>query len=100
MTKRGVRYDDAFRAEAVALVIEHKLPISRAAKQLGVAMETLRTWAEACGRKQNNEVEKSDKQPKRELERELRAARMERDVLKEARRMIDHPRGIFSQLPK
>ena len=93
MSKRGTRYDDALKAEAVALVIEQKLPISRAAKQLGVAMETLRTWVEASGRKHNDETEKSDKQRIRELERELKAARMERDILKEAV-------GIFSQRPK
>jgi len=93
MAKRGTRYDDAFRAEAVALVIEQKLPISRAAKQLGVAMETLRTWVEASGRKNSDDSEKSDKQRIRELERELKAARMERDILKEAV-------GIFSQRPK
>lgn len=93
MTKRGTRYDDAYRAAAVALVIEQKLPISRAAKQLGVAMETLRKWVEASGRKHTDESEKTDKQRIRELERELKAARMERDILKEAV-------GIFSQRPK
>jgi len=35
--KRGYRYDEAFRREAIALVTEKHLPISRAAKQLGVA---------------------------------------------------------------
>ena len=91
--KRGARYDDAFRAQAVALVIDQKMPISRAAKQVGVSYESLRGWIEDSGRKQNDETEKSDKQRIRELERELKAARMERDILKEAV-------GIFSQRPK
>ena len=38
---RGRRYDDAFRAEAVALVVDKKLPVSRAAEHVGVAYETL-----------------------------------------------------------
>lgn len=84
MAKHGTRYDDAYRAAAVALVIEQKLPISRAAKQLGVAIETLRKWVEDSGRKRTDESEKTDKQRIRELERELTAARMERDILKEA----------------
>ena len=90
---RGRRYDDAFRAEAVALVVDKKLPVSRAAEHVGVAYETLRSWIEVSGRRQEEASEKSDKQRIRELERELRALRMERDILKEAV-------GIFSQRPK
>lgn len=37
MANRGTRYDDAFRAASVALVIEQKLPISLPAKQLVVS---------------------------------------------------------------
>ncbi len=90
---RGRRYDDAFRAEAVALVVDKKLPVSRAAEHVGVAYETLRSWIEASGKRQAETSEKSDKQRIRELERELRALRMERDILKGAV-------GIFSQRPK
>ncbi|MBL8223210.1 MAG: DUF1549 domain-containing protein, partial [Bryobacterales bacterium] len=42
--KRGYRYDEAFKREAIALVIEKHIPLSNAAKQLGVAEETLRQW--------------------------------------------------------
>ena len=90
---RGRRYDDEFRAAAVALVIDRKLPVSRAAEHVGVAYETLRGWIEASGRQQEEATEKSDKQRIRELERELRSMKMERDILKEAV-------GIFSQRPK
>ncbi len=93
MAKRGTRYDDAFKAEAVALVIEQKLPISRAAKHLGVAMETLGQWVDVSGRKQADDSEKSDKQRIRELECELKVARTERDILNNAV-------SIFSQRPR
>lgn len=37
-------YDDAFRAEAVSLLIEQKMLVSTAAKQVGVSYETLPKW--------------------------------------------------------
>lgn len=78
------QYDDAFRAQAVALVIDQKMPVSAAAKQVGVSYETLRKWVYESGRAREDDESKSDKQRIRELERELKAARMERDILKEA----------------
>jgi transposase len=55
---RGRRYDDKFRAAAVALVIDKKLPVSRAAEQVGVAYETLRGWIEASGRQQEEATDR------------------------------------------
>jgi transposase len=69
------------------------MPVSAAAKQVGVSYETLRKWVQESGRTREDEESKSNKQRIRELERELKAARMERDILKEAV-------GIFSQRPK
>ncbi len=91
--KRGQRYDEAFKREAVALVIEQKVPYTRAAKQIGVAEETLRQWVAKSGLNQQEDSEKTDKERLRELERENRLLRQERDILKEAV-------GIFSQRPK
>ncbi|MBK7186921.1 MAG: transposase [Ignavibacteria bacterium] len=79
--KRGYRYDEAFKQEAIALVIEKHIPLSNAAKQLGVAEETLRQWIAKSGVKQQADEQKSDAQRIRELERDLKQARMERDIL-------------------
>ena len=49
---RGRRYDDEFRAAAVALVFDKKLPVSGAPRHVGLACETLRGWIEALGRQQ------------------------------------------------
>lgn len=54
---------------------------------------SLRRWILDTGQKTVDETEKSDKQRIRDLERALKRAEMERDVLKEAV-------GIFSQRPK
>ena len=87
------RYDDAFNAEAVSLLIDKKLTLRKAATEVGVSYETLRTWVEASGRRAAVQETKSDQQRIKELERENRSLRMERDILKEAV-------GIFSQRPK
>lgn len=86
-------YDEAFRAAAVSLVIDQRMPVSTAAMQVQVSSESLRKWVQESGRHREDEEPKSDKQRIKELERELKAARMERDILKEAV-------GIFSQRPK
>ena len=92
--KQGTyNYDEAFRAQAVSLVIDEKIPMSTAAKRLGIAYMTLRAWVQDSGRTRDDEESKSDKHRIKELERELRVARMERDVLKEAV-------GIFTARPK
>lgn len=91
--QRGKRYDEAFKREAVAMVVERKVAYTRAARELGVSEETLRRWILDAGQATQDASEKTDKQRIRDLERALKRAEMERDVLKEAI-------GIFSQRPK
>lgn len=78
------KYDDAFRAEAVALVIDEKMPVSKASKQGGVSYETLRKWIKESGRTRWDAESKTDKQRIKELERENKALKTERDILKGA----------------
>ena len=80
-------YYEAFRAEAVALVIDEKMPVSKASKQVGVSYETLRKWLKESGCTREDEESKTDKQRIKELERENKALKMERDILKGA---VDH----------
>lgn len=87
------KYDEAFKTEAVSLVVDKKLTLRMAAREVGVSYETLRRWIEVSGRKAALDTEKTDQQRIKELERENRTLRMERDILKEAV-------GIFSQRPK
>lgn len=91
--KRGYRYDEAFKREAIALVIEKHIPMSTAAKQLGIADQTLRDWIAQSGAASKDASQQTDAQRIRDLERENRMLRQERDILKEAV-------GIFSQRPK
>ncbi|MBN9400656.1 MAG: transposase ['Candidatus Kapabacteria' thiocyanatum] len=92
---KGERYDEAFKREAVRLVVEEKQPYTRVARDLGIAEETLRRWILDAGQRTVDETEKTDKQRIRELERALKRAEMERDILKEAVGLAS-----FSQRPK
>lgn len=91
--KYGKRYDEAFKREAVSMVVDGKVPYTRVAGQLGIGEETLRRWIVAFHGQSSDEPEQSDKQRIRALERENAQLKMERDILKEAV-------GIFSQRPK
>jgi len=37
-------YNDAFREGAIKMVIEQKLPVKQVAKELGICIDTLRSW--------------------------------------------------------
>ena len=87
------RYTTAFKDEACKLVTQQGYEVATAAKQLGVAEQTLRYWLVRRGwdgpKPLGLEHEESD-DPKylkarvRELEQRLRRAEMEREILKKA----------------
>lgn len=79
-------YPPEFRAEAVRLVRASEEPIPKIAKELGVSAQTLRNWVFQAG-VDAGEVEglKTDERARlRELERENRRLREEREILKKA----------------
>ena len=85
---RRPRYEDAFRHEAVRLVVEEKYSFKAAARAVGVCDQTLRTWhrkfvplPEPCGDDATVEELRSENQ---RLRRELRRAELEREILKKA----------------
>lgn len=44
------RYDEAFKAGAVRMVTEQGRPSREAAAELGICIDTLRSWLESGGR--------------------------------------------------
>ncbi len=90
--KRSMRYDEAFKREAVALVLDRRLPVAKAARQVEVNIDTLNKWIAAAEVRETEKYEQTFEECNMEPERENRALKMERDILKEAERMIDHPR--------
>jgi transposase len=97
MGKKRRQYTKEFKVEAVRLVLEEGRPISEVARDLGTAQSLLHRW------KKKSEEGKIDPFPGkgrlspeddelRQLRRENKRLRMERDILKKAV-------AIFSEEP-
>lgn len=70
------RYDDAFRAGAIRLVTEQHRPAKEVAAELGICIDTLRSWLKAAGVHPGSaERDNRDLRRLRELEAENRALR-------------------------
>jgi len=81
-------YDEAFKREAVRLVVEEEYSFARAAEAVGVSEQSLRAWRkrygppiEPCGEDASSTELKAENA---RLRRELKRAQMERDILKKA----------------
>jgi len=88
MGKTGRLYPPEFKEEAVRLVksSDEKRPISKIARDLDVATETLRKWVNQAeidaGDKEGFTTE--EKEELRRLRREVKVLREEREILKKA----------------
>jgi transposase len=86
MPRSKPAYPPEFKAEAVRLVGSGDCSLSRLAKNLGVADQTLRNWVrhaeiEDGGR---DALAPSEREELRHLRREVRTLRQEREILKKA----------------
>ena len=75
-----------YREEAVKLVTENARPIAEVARELGINEGTLGNWVNKYRREHpaSEELGISDRARLRELERENRELRLEREFLKKA----------------
>jgi transposase len=86
MPRTKPAYPPAFKAEAVRLVGSSDRSLSRLAKDLGVADQTLRSWvqrAEVDGGVRDA-LAPSEREELRQLRREVRTLRQEREIRKKA----------------
>jgi transposase len=79
-------YPEEFKREAVELLRSSGRPLVQVARELGVSTESLRLWRkqaeiDACER---DGLTSDDREELRELRREVRVLRQERDLLKKA----------------
>jgi transposase len=87
MPKTRPPYPPEFRREAVRLLISGERTAEQLARELGCASQTLRNWRrqEEADRGERTDVLSSDERARlRELERENRVLRQEREILKRA----------------
>jgi transposase len=81
------KYADAFKAEAVELVINSGRPAAEIARDLGINEGTLGNWmnmAKKRGEVTDKPLSVEDRARLKELEDENRRLRMEREILKKA----------------
>jgi transposase len=86
MPRTNPAYPPEFKAEAVCLVASSDRSLSRLAKDLGVADQTLRNWVRHAeiddgGR---DALAPSEREELRQLRREVRTLRQEREILNKA----------------
>ena len=88
MGKRTV-YTREFKVEAVRLVVERRVSIAQAARELGVHVNVLRSWVAAHRRDPGQAFPGVGQQAPEaaevtQLRREVARLKMERDILKKA----------------
>lgn len=71
------RYDEAFKAGAVRMVTEQGRPSREVAAELGICIDTLRSWLKAAGAPSPGQAGRQNRDARRlrELEAEIRALR-------------------------
>src|SRR5699024_8454356 len=92
------RYDDAFKAGAVRLVTEQGRQPVEVAKELGICIDTLRSWLKASG-VQMGQVSRQNREQKRirELEAENRSLRRQLGEKDEVIDVLKKSVGILSK---
>ena len=87
------RYDEAFKAGAVRMVTEQGRPSREVAAELGICIDTLRSWLKAAGAPSPGQADRQNRDARRlrELEAEIRALRKK---LEEKDGVIEHPKKI------
>ncbi len=85
MSKKRRRFSDEFKIEAVKLVTEQGLSIAQAARDLGISGVILGRWKNTYEQGLlGDTVKRREADELRQLKKENRRLRMERDILKKA----------------
>ena len=92
------RYDDAFRAGAVRLVVEQHRPAREVAAELGICLDTLKSWLKAAGVYPGSaERGNRDLRRLRELETEVKTLRKQVAEKDEVIDVLKKSVGILSK---
>ena len=92
------RYDEAFKAGAVRLVTEQGRQPTEVAKELGICIDTLRSWLKVSGVQMGQASRQNREQQRiRELEAELRGLRKQLGEKDEVIDILKKSVGILSK---
>lgn len=78
------QYDEEFKIEAVKQVTEHGYSKNEVSKRLGIAYQTLNNWLKKYSPTPSQSMESDSIKKIKDLEKELKRVKMERDILKKA----------------
>lgn len=99
--KKGIApsgYDEAFKAGAIRMVTEQGRPSTEVAKELGICIDTLRSWLKGAGMQMGQVGRHNrDRQRIRELEAELRSLRKQLCEKDEVIDILKKSVGILSK---
>lgn len=100
-SKKGTappRYDEAFKAGAIRLVTEQGRPSVEVARELGICVDTLRSWLKSAG-VQPGQTDRQNREARRmrELEAEVRALRKQLSEKDEVIDVLKKSVGILSK---
>jgi transposase len=92
------RYDEAFKAGAIRLVTEQGRPSREVAQELGICIDTLRSWLKGAG-VQSGQADRQnrDLRRQRELEADNRALRKQLAEKDEVIAVLKKSVGILSK---
>ena len=93
------RYDEAFKAGAVRMVTEQGRLSREVAAELGICIDTLRSWPKAAGAPSPGQTDRQNRDAKRlrELEAENRALRKKLEEKDEVIDVLKKSVGILSK---
>lgn len=98
--KKGAppRYDETFKAGAIHMVTEQGRPSGEVARELGICIDTLRSWLKNAGTTPGQADRQSrDVKRQRELELEIRALRKQLAEKDEVIDVLKKSVGILSK---
>lgn len=99
--KKGMprpRYDETFKAGAVRLVTEQGRQPTDVAKELGICIDTMRSWLKASGIQMGQASRQNREQQRiRELEAEVRTLRRQLGEKEEVIEVLKKSVGILSR---
>ena len=93
------RYDEAFKAGAVRMVTEQGRPSREVAKELGICIDTLRSWLKNAGAPSPGQADRQNREVRRmrELEAEVRTLRKQIEEKNEVIDVLKKSVGILSK---
>ena len=95
----GLRYSEAFKQQAIELLLTGSMSMAQLAKELGVTHDSIRSWKAKYLQRAGSIKRAGQKVSAAELEKELGQLRQENEHLRRQREILKKALGILSDGP-